>query len=88
MEVKIRIFRGPLSEIVGQSETTVHAESHAKIIDVLRLLADKYGSPFKDHVFNSKTNDVGSYLLLSLDGVNVRGVKGRLERKSKMSASF
>lgn len=76
MEVKIRIFRGPLGEIVGQSEITVKAESHARIIDVLKLLADKYGKAFRDYVFNPKTNEVNSYLLFSLNGVNVSGIKG------------
>ena len=76
MEVKIRIFRGPLRDIVGQSEITVQAESHARIIDVLRLLADKYGKSFRNYVFNPKTNEVNSYLLFSLNGVNVSGIKG------------
>ncbi len=76
MEVKIRIFRGPLSEIVGQSEITVKAESHTRIIDILKLLADKYGKSFRDYVFNPKTNEVNSYLLFSLNGVNVSGMKG------------
>lgn len=76
MEVKIRIFRGPLSEIVGKSEIVVQAEKHAKVIDVLKKLAVEYGKRFNDYVFNPKTNEVNSYLLLSLNGVNVRNIKG------------
>ena len=52
------------------------SRSHARIIDVLRLLADKYGKSFRNYVFNPKTNEVNSYLLFSLNGVNVSGIKG------------
>jgi molybdopterin converting factor small subunit len=76
MKVKVRIFRGPLSEIVGQSEITVQTENQAKIIDVLKLLVAKYGEPFRDYVFNTRTGEVNSYVMLSLNGVNVSGLKG------------
>ncbi|MEM3627392.1 MAG: MoaD/ThiS family protein [Candidatus Bathyarchaeia archaeon] len=76
MKVKIRIFRGPLSEIVKQSEIIVQTENHAKIIDVLNLLADEYGKQFRDYVFNPRTDEVNSHVLLSLNGVNVSSLKG------------
>jgi molybdopterin converting factor small subunit len=75
MEVKIRIFRGPLTEIMGESEIVVQAEKHAKVIDILKYLAVKYGKPFNDYVFNPKTNDVNSYLLFALNGISVTNIK-------------
>jgi molybdopterin converting factor small subunit len=76
MKVKVRILRGPLNEIVGKNEISVQSKNHVKVRDILGLLADKYGKPFRDYVINSKTGEVNSYLIFALNGVNVSSMKG------------
>lgn len=76
MKVKVRILRGPLTEIVGKSEISVQSEKKVKVTDVLNLLSKKYGKPFRDYVFNPKTGEVNSYLIFALNGVNVSSIKG------------
>ena len=76
MKIKIRILRGPLTKIVGKSEFSVQSKKQVRVIDVLRLLAKKYGKPFRDYVFDPKKGVVNSYLMFALNGVNVSCIKG------------
>jgi molybdopterin converting factor small subunit len=75
MRVKIKILRGLLLKIVGNEEIIIETEKKVKVIDVLKILAKKYGEPFKNYVFKSKTK-INSYLLLLKDGVNINTLKG------------
>jgi molybdopterin converting factor small subunit len=77
MKVKVRIFRGPLSEILGTNEINIQTESQVSLIDVLNLLAEKYGNPFRDYVFSPKTGEINSYLIFSVNGINVSSIKGK-----------
>jgi molybdopterin converting factor small subunit len=76
MEFKVRILRGSLSEIIGKSEITIRTENDVRVIDVLNLLAEKYGKSFRDYVFRPKTREINSYLIFSINGVNVSSIKG------------
>jgi molybdopterin converting factor small subunit len=71
MKVKVRTLKGALSEILGESEIIIQIENQARVIDILSLLAEKYGKSFRDYVFNPKTGEINSYLMLALNGVKV-----------------
>lgn len=76
MAIKVRILKGPLSEVIGDSEISIKVENRTRIIDVLELLSKKYGKPFSDFVFNTKTGEVNSYIMFGVNGVNARCMKG------------
>lgn len=69
-------MRGPLNEIIGRSEFTVETENHARVLDVLNLLTEKHGKPFRDYVFSPTTGKINSYLIFSINGVNIASLKG------------
>lgn len=56
MTIKVCILKGPLIEIVGESEISIQHENQARVIDILKLLSKKYGKPFGDLVFNPRTD--------------------------------
>jgi molybdopterin converting factor small subunit len=76
MNVKVHILRGPLSKIVGKKEVTLQTENHVRVIDVLNLLSERYGKPFRKFVFNPKTSEINSYLILALNGVHIGCMNG------------
>jgi hypothetical protein len=76
MEVTIRVSRGALSEIVGRSDVIIKCENPVRVIDVLNILAEKFGKPFRDYVFDAKTGEVKKYLILALNGVSISSMKG------------
>jgi molybdopterin converting factor small subunit len=71
VKVKVRTLKGALSEILGQSEIVIETKNGARVIDILNLLAEKYGKSFRDYVFNPKTGEINSYLMLAINGVKV-----------------
>lgn len=76
MKIKVRILRGPLSKIVGKNVVILQTEDKIRVIDVLNLLSERYGEPFKEFVFNPKTSQINSYLLLALNGVHIGCING------------
>lgn len=76
MKINVRIMLGPLNEIIGRSEFTIETENQARVIDVLNLLAEKYGKTFRDYVFSPNTGKINSYLIFSINGVNIASLKG------------
>jgi len=76
MTIKVRVLKGPLIGIVGESEVSIQYENRARVIDILKLLSKKYGKPFRDFVFSTETGEVNSYIIFGLNGVNVSCLKG------------
>jgi molybdopterin converting factor small subunit len=76
MEVKVRVSRGALTEIVGRNNILIQCENPVRVIDVLNMLAEKFGKTFRDYVFDLRTGEVKKYLILALNGVNVSSMKG------------
>ena len=86
-KVKVHILRGPLKEIVGNGKISIQTKNNVRVIEVLNLLAEKYGKPFRNFVFNPKTNEINSYLMLALNGVHVNsknGLETRIENDSEL----
>ena len=85
-KVKVHIMRGPLKEIVGNGKISIQTKKNVRVIEVLNLLAEKYGKQFRDFVFNQK-NEINSYLMLALNGVhinNTNGLETRIEHDSEL----
>jgi molybdopterin converting factor small subunit len=76
VQIKVRILRGPLVEILGKQEITIESEDQVRVIDVLNILARDYGKSFKDKLFDPETGEIKPYLILALNGVYLNGVKG------------
>jgi molybdopterin converting factor small subunit len=76
VQVKVRVSRGPLVEILGKQEIIVEYKGQTKVIDVLRILANDYGKSFKDKVFDPETGEIKPYFVLALNGVGLNGKKG------------
>lgn len=76
MQIKVRISRGPLVEILGKQEITIESEDQIRVIDVLNILARDYGKSFRDKLFDPETGEIKPYLILALNGVCLNGMKG------------
>jgi len=87
VKVKVRILRGPLREIIDKGEVSVQSEKHVRVIDVLNLMENKYGKPFRDFVFDPKTNKINSNLMFALNGVHIgciNGIETPIENDSEL----
>jgi len=86
-KVKVNILRGPLKEIVGNGKISIQTKSNVRVIDVLNLLTEKYGKPFRNFVFNPKNNEINSYIMLALNEVHINsknGLETRIEEDSEL----
>lgn len=75
MQIKVRISRGPLVEIIGKQEITIGTENQVRVIDVLNILAREHGRRLKDKLFDPETSEIIPYLILALNGVCLNNLK-------------
>ena len=77
MEVKVRFFTN-LREIVNKREETLTFAGGRKVtVDlVLRTLAQKYGKPFMEYVYNGKTGQVKNFLQFLVNGTSTSTLNG------------
>ena len=77
MEVKVRFFTN-LREIVNKREETLtFAESEKVTVDlVLKTLAQKYGKPFTEYVYNGKTGQPKNFLQFLVNGTSTSTLNG------------
>ncbi len=77
MEVKVRFFTN-LREIVNKREETLTFASGDKVtVDlVLRTLAQKYGKPFMEYVYNGKTGQPKNFLQFLVNGTSTSTLNG------------
>jgi len=86
-KVKVNILRGPLKELVGNGKISIQTKNNVRVIDVLNLLTEKYGKPFRNFVFKPKTNEINSYLMIALNGVHINiknGLETQIEDDSEL----
>ncbi len=81
MRISIRFFT-VLREITGKKEETIEIPEDEKstIFTVLEKLADIYGEPFRNYVFEPKTSKVRGFLQFFVNGQSSQAFKG-LETK-------
>ncbi|MGD0406392.1 MAG: MoaD family protein [Candidatus Bathyarchaeia archaeon] len=77
MEVKVRFFTN-LREIVNKREETLaFAEGEKVTVDlVLKALAQKYGKPFMEYVYNGKTGQPKNFLQFLVNGTSTSTLNG------------
>jgi len=86
VEVKVRFFTS-LREIVDKREETITFADCITVTVrlVLTTLSKKYGAPFVEYVYNSKTMQPKSFLQFLVNGTSTTTLKG-LETKLKDGA--
>jgi len=54
----------------------IQLKDDTSLIDLLSMLAEKHGEPFKKSVYEPKDTDLKPYYILSLNGVMLNQLKG------------
>jgi molybdopterin synthase sulfur carrier subunit len=77
VEVKVRFFTN-LREIVNKREETLTFTDDEKItVDlVLKTLAQKFGKPFMEYVYNGKTGQPKNFLQFLVNGTSTSTLNG------------
>jgi MoaD family protein len=75
MQISIRFFT-VLREITGKKEETLQFAEDKKVTvsSVLKTLAQLYGKPFSDYVYDVDTSRVKSFLQFFVNGRNSAGL--------------
>jgi sulfur-carrier protein len=75
--VKVRFFTN-LREIVNKREETLTFSEGEKVtVDlVLKTLAQKYGNPFMEYVYNGKTEQPKNFLQFLVNGTSTSTLNG------------
>lgn len=77
MEVKVRLFTS-LREIIGKREETLtFAEGERVTVDlVLKTLTSKYGKPFTEYVYDTRTGQPKNFLQFLINGTSASTLNG------------
>lgn len=82
MKVKVE-YIGHIRNITGSiREEEIEIMTKASITDLLMVLSEKYGEPFKKAIYESKGVDVKSNYIITVNGYLLNQLKG-LETKLK-----
>ena len=74
--IKVKFF-ARVREIAKTTTTEINVNDKVKLLDLMNLLADKYGSEFRDYVF--KTDHIASHIVIMINGQPVRNHEVYLE---------
>ncbi len=76
MQIKVRFFTS-LREIVDKREELLNFNENEVTVDyVLKTLTEKYGKPFKEYVYDSKTAQPKAFLQFLVNGNSTSTLKG------------
>jgi molybdopterin synthase sulfur carrier subunit len=76
-------YLGSIKQTLGLKQAEqVKLKDDASVCDLLSLLAEKYGEPFKKTVYEPKGLDLKPYYILSLNGLLLNQLNG-IETKLK-----
>ena len=82
MKVKVE-FLGHIRNVIGsEREEEVEISEGSSIADLLMMLSEKYGEPFKKAIFEKSGADVKSNYIITVNGYLLNQLKG-LETKLK-----
>ncbi len=76
MPIKVKFF-AHVREIVKTPTTEINVNDKVKLIDLMNLLANKYGSKFREYVF--KADHIASHIILMINGEPVKNQDVYLE---------
>ena len=76
MKVKVE-YLGHIRNIIGSGrEEEVEIEEEASIADLLMVLSEKYGQPFKKAVYEKRGTDVKSNYIITVNGYLLNQLSG------------
>ncbi len=76
-------YLGSIKQTLGLTQAEqVQLKDDASLPDLLSILAEKYGAPFKKSVYEPKDSDLKPYYILSINGSLLNQLNG-LETKLK-----
>lgn len=84
--VKVRAVAG-MAKLLEGSEQSVSLEKDSRIVDLLDALVMKYGQPFAEKIYKSKTGEVNNEIRLLLNGRDIAFLNG-LDTKLKEGDSL
>jgi len=61
-------YAGVVYEITGKASEEIEVDDKISLLDILRILALKYGVRFKEEVFNYETGTPAPQILILLNG--------------------
>ena len=81
-KLKVTIdYLGSIKQTLGLKQTEqVRMKDDASLLDLLLILAEKHGDPFKKSVYEPDMSDLKPYYILSVNGALLNQLKG-LETK-------
>ncbi len=74
VNVKV-LFTGPAEQLAGCHQELITLPEGSTLRELLRLLSERHGSDFRDHVFVDGETLSGEILIL-IDGLNALGLGG------------
>jgi molybdopterin synthase sulfur carrier subunit len=82
--VEVRVeYLGHVRNIIGSAkEEEIKIKDGSSIADLLTVLSEKYGEPFKKAVYEKSSTDVKSNYIITVNGYLLNQLKG-LETKLK-----
>lgn len=76
MKVKVE-YLGHVRNIIGSSrEEEVEIEEEASVADLLNVLFEKYGEPFKKAIYEPKGKDVKTNYIITVNGYLLNQLNG------------
>ncbi len=70
-------YLGSIKQTIGLKQAEqVHLEDNASLVDLLSMLAEKHGEPFRKSVYEPKDSDLQPYYILSINGVLLNQLSG------------
>ena len=80
--LKVKVdYLGSIKQTLGLKQAEeVQLKDNASLVDLLSMLAEKHGDPFKKSVYEPKDPDLKPYYILSVNGLLFNQLKG-LETK-------
>ena len=84
VQVKVRFFTS-LREIVGEREETLnfHDVKSVTVDFALKSLAEKYGKPFQEYVYDTKTAQPKGFLQFLINGNSTSTQNGNTNRAQR-----
>jgi MoaD family protein len=77
LKLKIRAqYFAIVREIANRREDVLEVEESSTVLDVLKLLTEKYGEKFRDYVFDPKTGTPRPYLQFLVNGDSISNLDG------------
>ena len=80
--IKVKFF-AHVREIVKTPRTEINVSGKIKSIDFMNLLADKYGSEFRNYVF--KANQIAGHIMLMINGAAANDHEVLLEENDTLA---